>query len=387
MAAHNRIRRAIPTIAGTSDTVSSHYAWARKLSDESGINNIPSDVIIPHFHAHKEYACVNEQYIAFNDHNPCKLQIFTDGSRIKINDNLGHTGCGFIIYGSNQEVLHEKASYLGTMSSIFQAEVFAIGQAAHYVQEIQIEIDDRITDIDIVTDSKAALLALDGILTSSKLVKDCMAELDKLQQRFRVTIHWTKAHVGHLGNEKADELAKLGTKKISYAVEPILPVPKTWNRKKIKEYITNEWTSRWASIPEARQTKIFFPKPNAKLSKKLLSYDRQTCAKLFRWISGHSFHNYHNNLLHPEKFISSKCRACDLGREETSHLFAYCNGLAQIRMKILGCPTLAEQFLWSPHQLLSMIREVDGICPELGTADLSTPNNGTLALTNTNDGE
>jgi ribonuclease HI len=214
-----------------------------------------------------------------------------------------------------------------------------------------------------------------------------MAELDNLQQKFRVTIHWTKAHVGHICNEKADELAKQGTKKINYAVEPILPVPKTWTRKKIKEYITKEWTSRWTSIPEARQTKIFFPKPNAKLSKKLLSYDKQTCAKLFRWISGHSFHNYHNNLLHPDKFNSPKCRACESTIEETSHLFAYCEGLAQIRMKTLGYTTLSEKFLWTPHQLLSMSKEVDRICPEIGTAELQTLDNSSQAMPNTNPGE
>jgi ribonuclease HI len=214
-----------------------------------------------------------------------------------------------------------------------------------------------------------------------------MAELDNLQQKFRVTIHWTKAHVGHICNEKADELAKQGTKKINYAVEPILPVPKTWTRKKIKEYITKEWTSRWTSIPEARQTKIFFPKPNAKLSKKLLSYDKQTCAKLFRWISGHSFHNYHNNLLHPDKFNSPKCRACESTIEETSHLFAYCEGLAQIRMKTLGYTTLSEKFLWTPHQLLSMSKEVDRICPEIGTAELQALDNSSQAMPNTNPGE
>jgi ribonuclease HI len=38
-----------------------------------------------------------------------------------------------------------------------------------------------------------------------------MKELDRLQQIVMVKIHWTKAPVGHEGNERADQLAKDGT--------------------------------------------------------------------------------------------------------------------------------------------------------------------------------
>jgi hypothetical protein len=35
-------------------------------------------------------------------------------------------------------------------------------------------------------------------------------------------------------------------------------------------------------------------------------------------------------------------------------------------MKILGKIVLPEKFEWSPHQLLSMTKEIDRICPEEG---------------------
>jgi hypothetical protein len=255
------------------------------------------------------------------------------------------------------------------MSTVFQAEIFAIGQAAHHLILNQ-NILANITDIDIISDSKSAIQALDSICTPSKIIMDCMKALDSLQELAKVTIHWTKAHVGHEGNERADTLAKEGTTKTSYQVEPILPVPKSWIRRKIQQYLHEEWTHRWISTPEARQTKIFFPQPNPKLSKKLMMYDRQACGKLFRWISGHSFHRYHNHLTSPLLFNSPLCRACNLQREETSHLFAYCPSLAPIRMKLWGVPHLPEGFRWSPSQLLKMIVELDKICPEEGTNDL-----------------
>jgi hypothetical protein len=47
-------------------------------------------------------------------------------------------------------------------------------------------------------------------------------------------------------------------------------------------------------------------------------------------------------------------RACHTEKEETSHLYAYFTGLTQIRMKI----SFPEKFEWSPHQLLSTIKEI-----------------------------
>jgi ribonuclease HI len=192
-----------------------------------------------------------------------------------------------------------------------------------------------------------------------------MKELDRLQSTNLVKIHWTKAHVGHEGNERADQLAKEGTAKINHSVEPILPVSKAWVKNKIKQYLHKEWTSRWIGITEARQTKIFFPEPNGRLTKKLLTYDKQTCAQIFRWVCGHSFHRYHNFLLNPEIFTNPSCRLCGAEKEETSHLFAFCPGIAPIRMRIIGTPIL-EHFKWSPSQLLAMIKEIDKICPEEG---------------------
>jgi hypothetical protein len=201
-----------------------------------------------------------------------------------------------------------------------------------------------------------------------------MKALDKLQELANVTIHWTKAHVGHEGNERADTLAKEGTTKKSYQVEPILPVPKSWIKHKIQQYLQQEWTHRWTSTCEARQTKIFFPRPDSKTSKKLMMYDRPICAKLFRWVTGHSFHRYHNHLTSPAAFTDPLCRACNDHREETSHLYANCPSLSPIRMKLWGIPSLPTGFKWTPTKLLEMIAEVDKICPEEGMLELHTNN-------------
>jgi hypothetical protein len=57
---------------------------------------------------------------------------------------------------------------------------------------------------------------------------------------------------------------------------------------------------------------------------------------------------------------------CCANKEETSHLFAHCSGLTQIRMRICGQPILDENFKWTPATLIAMIKEIDKICPEEG---------------------
>jgi hypothetical protein len=101
---------------------------------------------------------------------------------------------------------------------------------------------------------------------------------------------------------------------------------------------------------------------NPKISKQLLAYDKPTCAKLFRWITGHSIHRYHNHLTSPTIFRDPTCRTCGQGKEETNHLFAYCTGLAPSRMEICGLTTLPEPFGWTPAILLSMAREAEKVC-------------------------
>jgi hypothetical protein len=92
--------------------------------------------------------------------------------------------------------------------------------------------------------------------------------------------------------------------------------------------------------------------------------------------------NNETHFIHPEVFLTHSCRACQTSKEETSHLFAFCEGLSQIRMRTLCHLTLPDQFNWTPHQLLSMIVEIDKICPEEGTDNLQTSGANSQAVTN-----
>jgi ribonuclease HI len=370
IAAYNRvIGKYDPTqLRITKNTLASHLAWAQHLSQESGLENIPKDQTEPYFHWQQRWHVNLEEYNPYNETKPSKLQIYTDGSHIKQPDGTGTTGCGFALVKIIPETgelrsIYTEAIYLGKMATIFQAEITAILQACSYIMN-NINKLSEFKQIDIISDSKASLQSLRKNVTTSSIIKQCKISLDELNKQIPIDLHWIKAHVGHFGNELADQNAKLGTTRPNYDIEPILPVTKSWVTNRIQKFIHQEWTKSWRALPEARQTKIFFPTPHKHKSRKIMNYGRESFAELFRWISGHSFHRYHNSITRPLEFPDPTCRACGIHIEETSHLFAECPALAQIRFRTLGLHVLPENYNWTPDKLQNMIREISTKYPE-----------------------
>jgi hypothetical protein len=95
-----------------------------------------------------------------------------------------------------------------------------------------------------------------------------------------------------------------------------------------------------------------------------MNYCRESFAELFRWISGHSFHRYHNSITRPQEFPDPTWRACGIHIEETSHLFAECPALAQLRYNTLGLHIQPENYNWTPNKLQEMIRAISIKYPE-----------------------
>jgi ribonuclease HI len=90
---------------------------------------------------------------------------------------------------------------------VFQAEVYAIKA---YVKE-NLDRNYRNRNIYILSDSQAALKALDKHQINSKLVWDRYQTLMELANHNRVQLVWVPGHKGIAGNETADQLAKTGS--------------------------------------------------------------------------------------------------------------------------------------------------------------------------------
>jgi ribonuclease HI len=136
------------------------------------------------------------------------VEIFTDGA---CQGNPGPGGWGAVLcYGS-----HEKELYGGEMHTTNnRMELMAVIQALAALQrpcQVHITVDSK-----YVQDGVQKWLAKwkqNGWLTQSRHAvknQDLWQQLDELLVHHQISWSWVKGHSGHVGNERADQLARYG---------------------------------------------------------------------------------------------------------------------------------------------------------------------------------
>ena len=149
--------------------------------------------------------------------------------------------------------------YLGNTTTVFQAEVTAIKKSAEMLVNKKMESET----ITFFSDSQASLAALNKLTVKSDTVEKCLNALNALGKNNAVHLRWVKAHVGIHGNEVADFLAKKGSSLGEGPTNELL-TPQIKQKSGINDYFHRKWSKVWNSYKEARQTKIWFPKPDVK---------------------------------------------------------------------------------------------------------------------------
>ena len=253
------------------------------------------------------------------------VKCFTDGSR-----SDGRAGAGYCVM-VNGRIIIRKGIPLGKYANVYQAELVAILEAVESLQPLS-----QLGQITIYSDSQAALLALDNVTITSKVVLATAMELDNLAEtcKYPVKLAWVKAHAGHLGNETADTLAKEGAKMTLEEQEPVVPVPKSHITHDINEEVERRWNRRWKSALTARQSRTLWPEVNKNRSKQLLLCARQEYGEMIRILTGHNHLNRHACLL--EESETAECRFCLESEETSEHLLCECPALNCVRIRSLG---------------------------------------------------
>ena len=95
-------------------------------------------------------------------------------------------------------------------------EVHAIERCAQF----NIDRGYHNKNILILSYSQAALKALSSPSVKSKLVWNCIEKFNLLSRRNKVSLLWVPGHIGMIGNEKADNLAKVGSSSPLMVPEP-----------------------------------------------------------------------------------------------------------------------------------------------------------------------
>ena len=280
---------------------------------------------------------------------PSQINVFTDGSKYN-----GKVGSGVLIRRGPNTII-ELSFRLPDKASVFQAEIFAINQAAIILQNLT-----NCFYIKFFVDSQAALLALNKKTINSRLVGDTIHNLNLITGKARLV--WIKAHVGHDGNERADQLAKEGT-----TLPTISPVslPKQATKAAIKTAIDEIWALQWTQYHDGRQSKQFYPLPDRSKAKYSYSLNRQELGRLIRITTGHNNLFYHRSNVDKTRATSPLCRFCGEEKETFYHFATNCPCFRLSRFQFFQNDSCFINQKWSIRQLLDF-SNIPSIAAALG---------------------
>ena len=241
----------------------------------------------------------------------------------------------------------------GNYSTVFQAELDAIGKLAADLCKWNITN----TEVIIHCDSKAAIMSLEMAMVSSKTVLNTRSAMsDLLNQGNNVTIRWVPGHVDVPGNERADELAKLGSTAPFIGAEPALPLPQCCIVSAVWQVASVAHARVWGMIQTGLFTHGLLPVPNKKLSSNLLALNRAGIRVVTRMLTLHNGLNDHMHRI--GRRPSPLCSRCGEGRETPSHLFENCVTLAAVKYSIFGSTATTPEEVVRGGRLCELLRFV-----------------------------
>uniref|UniRef100_A0A1B6IIS6 ribonuclease H n=1 Tax=Homalodisca liturata TaxID=320908 RepID=A0A1B6IIS6_9HEMI len=209
---------------------------------------------------------------------------YTDGSLIK-----GRTGYGVF----SQSPRTALSGSLGRNCSIFQAEIYGILACAN----LGLTRRYQEMNICIMSDSQAALKALDSNSISSRLVWECFNTLCKLGSRNCVRLGWVPGHTGIGGNECADRLAKSGASMPYTGPEPSCGISKSAAYQSINKWSRKTHRLRWQSHQGQALGKRLLTDSSSGFTRWLMGLGRDQVRQVIALITGHGHFRKHLNTI------------------------------------------------------------------------------------------
>ena len=270
------------------------------------------------------------EYISNKQHS---IHIYTDGSK----DN--HAVAAAAVCRRL-----ERSTRLPDKASIFSAEAAAILLAFSIVRERR---DKHFT---IFSDSMSCLQAICGCKLSNPLICDILTEYQNLVSQGKVVdFCWTPSHVGIVGNERVDAVAKLALNSI---VDRNIRLPYTDVCPAVAGHVHDRFKSDWAAtllnklkeiLPELKQLKYSFR-------------NRHDESVYHRLRIGHTYIT-HGYLLRRE--TAPECSHCQ-SFLTVKHILLECPGYAHIRQNYFTETTLFDLFdKVHNSNILNFLKEID----------------------------
>jgi hypothetical protein len=137
-----------------------HLNYARDKAVECGLLNLPLDEEVKRVSWFKPFKVEKFDKDAIPPYD--QIVAYTDGSK----GEFGHSGAGFVVYEGNKELVRF-GEYRGKVSTVFQTEVYALGEAIKFM--LNLPLTNK--QMWLASDSQSAIQAITGHIIKSPLVR------------------------------------------------------------------------------------------------------------------------------------------------------------------------------------------------------------------------
>ena len=287
--------------------------------------------IIPLTNLDPKYTVIPEDDLnidtVINNLDVNSITIYTDGS-LKKSPSI-KTGAGVLIV-QNQETIFEQSYSLGSLPSVYQCELFAINQAAVWLDKNK--IDNQV--IYIFSDSQAVLLSLKKHNTNSLLIKDTCVLINKINQNNEIKLIKVPGHKNIKGNVRADKLANLGSNDLPIGPEPFIDYSYRNIINDVFSVIKNKHIKALVNADISDKGKTPIHNYLLKYGYKLPFNNKSSLKTFTEVMTGHNHLAYSASIR--DNSIVPDCKHC-LGVKETSeHFLGVCPAYSMLRLRFFN---------------------------------------------------
>ena len=255
-------------------------------------------------------------------------QVYTDGSK-----KNGIAGAGYCILHGTKEI-HSEFFKLGEYPTVFQGEVFAIQQAASWLLE-QPNISPGII---FFSDSVSAIQALTATACVSHLISITRDTLNILGSKANLTLSWVPGHQDIAGNERADQLANLGSNERPIGPEPFISFSDAVMENEITTHFHKQHIARYKKHTYSDKGMIPILAILVSYQSKLICHNKRGLKQLTWLLTGHSPLRYFQNKI--GRCSTQYCEHCPEEPETSQHFLCECYGYATTRLQHTGHITM-----------------------------------------------
>ena len=373
----------------------SHRTWIEEFIGDFELNYLkdPLDSVALHRKWHRIFlvdmdSMNHTNRVAGKPRFLADLDVYTDGSQEKKSDPVT-TGAGVVFMKGKKALISNKrwAAFgykLRPKNTVFQAELFAIKKMCQIVLEhTQGKQECWITEdgsLDIYCDSQSAILALNSISIQSELVGQVIDLLNLVALKVgKLTIRWIRGHQGHLGNERADLLARSAGKDPSPLAPDAPKIAKATMKSETDIATRKLWRAMWHMDPTCRQSKLWFPDgPRPRFAFEVLHLPRPLCSQVIHFVTGHNFLRRHQALIDSAELNRARayrnadedddwaetqpmatCSLCGLDEETSAHIMTDCPRLVDARIGVFGKEEILPPYDNIPvYKLVSYLKDI-----------------------------